>query len=109
MSGTQLSFYVGVAESTCLSVTGLFLKSVFTKINIVSLLTCNQQALLQQRPNEDQPCTLRRSQSVTCEHDLGNLLDASGMNQKPFGVKRNSMILHRFTVRKLKTSFFEVH
>ena len=46
--------------------------------NILSIH--HQQALLQQRPNEAQPCALRRSQSVTFEHDLGNLLDASGMN-----------------------------
>lgn len=35
-------------------------------------------ALLQQRPNEVQPCALRRSQSATFEHELGNMLDASG-------------------------------
>ncbi|KAJ7390382.1 M-phase inducer phosphatase 1 [Desmophyllum pertusum] len=36
-------------------------------------------ALLQQRPNEIQPCSIRRSQSATFEHDhLGNLLDAAG-------------------------------
>jgi len=38
----------------------------------------NHMALLQQRPNEVQGCNLRRSQSETFEHDLGNLLDASG-------------------------------
>lgn len=46
-----------------------------------------QQALLQQRPNEVQPCILRRSQSATLEHDLGNLLDASGMTLKHLGVR----------------------
>lgn len=51
----------------------------------ISLSVCYQQALLQQRPNEVQPCALRRSQSVTFEHDLGNLLDASGMNWKLLG------------------------
>ncbi|KAL9982623.1 hypothetical protein ACROYT_G004690 [Oculina patagonica] len=35
-------------------------------------------ALFQQRPNEVQACPLRRSQSATFEHDLGDMLDASG-------------------------------
>jgi len=51
---------------------------VFFAQNI--LFVCHQQALLQQRPNEVQPCALRRSQSATFEHELGNMLDASGMN-----------------------------
>jgi len=37
------------------------------------------QALLQPAQTQQHPCSLRRSQSATsCEHDLGNLLDASG-------------------------------
>jgi len=72
-------------------VTGLFTISIS-----LSECICNQQALLQQRPNEVQGCNLRRSQSETFEHDLGNLLDASGMKLEPSGVKRNSVISDRF-------------
>jgi len=45
-----------------------------------NLSVCHQQALLQQRPNEVQPCALRRSHSATFEHELGDMLDASGIN-----------------------------
>ena len=77
--------------SACIYVTGLFTISIS-----LSECICNQQELLQQRPNEVQGCNLRRSQSLTFEHDLGNMLDASGMNLEPSGVKRNSVISDRF-------------
>ena len=62
----------------------------FFNQNILSIH--HQQALLQQRPYEVQSCTLRRSQSVTSEHDLGNLLDASGMHRKLLMVRENSFL-----------------